>query len=184
MTKDDLFNQFRKFIAQDEGRRGYLLCFTGEANTTWFSILFGLFAFVFTRRFTSLRTYEHYARSKITHNYIKRIKSGKIETFSLEIVEEVIVEMKKVFQEKDKSFWSGNSSTHVQRARLIQRAKCYHNAITGDLPNSAGRNPDNTFFGAIKGAFLGFFGGLAAWVLFMLVLFLVVGLIVFIVELF
>ena len=183
MNTEDSLKRFNQFILKEENR-GYLITFKGEANTTWFSFLFGLFSFVFTRRFTSLRTYEEHTISKVTRNYNDRLKLDKIETFNSETVKAVIVEMERVFSEKDKSFWSGNSSTHVQRARGIQRAKCYYNALIGATPQLVDSNPKNSFLGAIKGALHGFFGGLAGWTIWMGILFIALSIIIFIVELF
>ena len=96
MNTEDSLKRFNQFILKEESR-GHLITFKGEANTTWFSFLFGLFAFIFTRSFTYSRSYEEHAISKITNNYHNRLKADEIEKFNPKTVKTIIVEMEKVF---------------------------------------------------------------------------------------
>ena len=172
---------FVTFIRKEESR-GYLLSFKGEANTTWYKFLFGVFSFVFTRRITTIRSYELHAQSKITRNYLKRMTSGEVEKYDLSLVRSDIELMRSFFAEKDKSFWSANSTEHVQRLRVIQRAECYQKALEGQSPEVI-KNSENSITGAVEGMTRGFFGGLFGWIVGLGILWLILGVIVYIVEL-
>ena len=54
----------------------------------------------------------------------------EVSVYHSEIVIEGINELlKNIYDEKDKGFWSGSGSAHIRRARVIQRATCYLNAL-------------------------------------------------------
>ena len=173
---------FVTFIRKEESR-GYLLSFKGEANTTWYKFLFGVFSFVFTRRITTIRSYELHAQNKITRNYLKRIANGEVEKYDLSLVRSDIGLMRNFFAEKDKSFWSTNSTEHVHRLRVIQRAECYQKALEGQSPQVI-KNPENSIAGAVEGMTRGFFGGLVGWIVGFGILWLILGVILYIVEFF
>jgi hypothetical protein len=183
---------FKNFVNKEEKRRGHVLAFKGEANTTVRSFLSGLFGFVFTRRITTASSYNEKAKSVITINYIKRIHAGEIGNFPIESVEKCIQELQDKFEEKDKTFWGGSGASHVARARIVQRALCYHKATQADLSDVEliatgaveNKNADNSIKGAFKGMFEGFFRGLLGFALVMFVLWAVLNVIVYVVELF
>ena len=183
---------FRRFILTDENRRGNVICFKGEANTTLSSFFEGLFSFIFTRRVSFYSSYNDNTILIITNNYIDRIKTGQVNEFSSEIVEQCIYELKKDFQEKNKGFWSQNTTDLVKNARNLQRAMCYLNALNkvhsksdlsdGDIKKY--KNPDNSIEGAFDGAFRGFFGGMILLIIGIFIASALVYIIINIVDLF
>lgn len=183
---------FKKFISSDEARRGYVISFKGEANTTLKSFFFGLFSFVFTREITSMSSYSDKPLRIITNNYVDRINSGLIEKFPKETVEKCISELKNDYNEENKKFWSQNTSKLVMRARILQRAYCYLDALNNGYRNDdllvgnikEFKNTDNTIKSGLKGALEGFFGGMLGYVIGIFILLAVLYIIVFIVELF
>ena len=183
---------FKKFISNDEGKRGYVICFKGEANTTLRSFFSGLFSFIFTRRITSMSSYNEKPLRVITNNYVDRINSGLIKKFPEESVEKCILELKNEYGEENKKFWSQNSSKLVMRARVLQRASCYLDALNNGYRNddfSQGsikqyKNTDNTIKGSLKGVFEGFFGGILGYAIGLFILVAILKIIVFVVELF
>tara|TARA_B100001939_G_scaffold237919_1_gene205349 strand:+ start:540 stop:1124 length:585 start_codon:yes stop_codon:yes gene_type:complete len=187
---------FIKFISKEESRRGFVLAFKGEANTTIESFIKGFFLAIFTRRFISESTYNQHTIEIIKNNYTKRLIKGQVSIYHSEIVIEGINELKNIFDEKDKGFWSGSGSAHIRRARVIQRATCYLNALgfvdsldlkaklNFDEKNIKYKNPGNTFKGFFKGLFKGFFGGLLSLILGVLILMIIFSIIGFIIELF
>jgi hypothetical protein len=186
LNNNDLSSEyFRKFISNDEGKRGYVICFKGEANTTLRSFFDGLFSLVFTRRITTMSSYNEKVIYVITNNYADRINTGEIPKFPLESVRQCIFDMKKEYEEKNKKFWSQNTTSLVQSLRILQRASCYLNALEGRYINydsSDGiskkhKNSDNSIGGALKGAFNGFFGGLLALFILWLILYIIVSII-------
>jgi hypothetical protein len=183
---------FKKFISNDEGKRGYVICFKGEANTTLRSFFRGLFSFIFTRRITSMSSYNDKPLRVITNNYVDRINSGLIIKFPKESVEKCISELKNEYGEENKKFWSQNTSKLVRRARILQRATCYLNALNNGYRNDdflegnikKYKNTDNTIKSGLKGAFEGFFGGILGYAIGLFILMAILYIIVFIVELF
>jgi hypothetical protein len=183
---------FRDFIKRDEGKRGYVISFKGEANTTLRSFFKGLFSFVFTRRITSFSSYNDKSIRIITNNYVDRINNGMIKKFEAECVKEFIYETKSEYDKENEKFWSQNTSKLVMSARILQRANCYLTALEGGYRNDdfingsfkKYKNKDNSIKGALKGAFSGFFGGLFGILITGFVLWAILALIVFIVELF
>ena len=162
---------FKKFITNDEAKRGVVFSFKGEANTTLKSFFSGLFSFVFTRRITSLSSYNDNPLRVITNNYVDRINSGLIKKFPKESVEKYISELKNEYGEENKKFWSQNTSKLVMRARTLQRASCYLDALNkghriddffeGNIKQY--KNTDNTIKSGLKGAYEGFFGGILSY---------------------
>ena len=162
---------FKKFITNDEAKRGVVFSFKGEANTTLKSFFSGLFSFVFTRRITSLSSYNDNPLRVMTHNYVDRINSGLIKKFPKESVEKYISELKNEYGEENKKFWSQNTSKLVMRARTLQRASCYLDALNkghriddffeGNIKQY--KNTDNTIKSGLKGAYEGFFGGILSY---------------------
>ena len=162
---------FKKFITNDEAKRGVVFSFKGEANTTLKSFFSGLFSFVFTRRITSLSSYNDNPLRVITNNYVDRINSGLIKKFPKESVEKYISELKNEYGEENKKFWSQNTSKLVMRARILQRASCYLDALNkghriddffeGNIKQY--KNTDNTIKSGLKGAYEGFFGGMLSY---------------------
>ncbi|MFZ4680736.1 MAG: hypothetical protein ACOYLP_11265 [Flavobacterium sp.] len=183
---------FKKFISNDEGKRGYVICFKGEANTTLRSFFSGLFSFIFTRRITSMSSYNDKPLRVITNNYVDRINSGLIIKFPKESVEKCILELKNEYGEENKKFWSQNTSKLVMRARILQRATCYLNALNNGYRNDdflegnikQYKNTDNTIKSGLKGAFEGFSGGILGYAIGLFILMAILYIIVFIVELF
>lgn len=183
---------FKKFISNDEGKRGYVICFKGEANTTLRSFFSGLFSFIFTRKITSMSSYNEKPLRVITNNYVDRINSELIKKFPEESVEKCILELKNEYREENKKFWSQNSSKLVMRARVLQRASCYLDALNNGYKNDdflqgsikRYKNTDNTIKGSLKGAFEGFFGGILGYAIGLFILMAILTIIVFIVELF
>jgi hypothetical protein len=183
---------FKKFIIDDEGKRGYLICFKGEANTTLRSFFRGLFLFVFTRRIITMSSYNDKTLSIIYQNYVERINSGSITVFPKEIVEQSIFDLRNEYEVEDKKFWSQNTSKLVNRARILQRAKCYLDAInlkygynfSTNAHITKNNNIDNNITSGIKGAFEGFFSGLIGYTIGWFILIAILGLLFFIVELF
>ena len=183
---------FKKFITNDEAKRGVVFSFKGEANTTLKSFFSGLFSFVFTRRITSLSSYNDNPLRVITNNYVDRINSGLIKKFPKESVEKYISELKNEYGEENKKFWSQNTSKLVMRARILQRASCYLDALNNGYRNDdffegnikQYKNTDNTIKSGLKGAFEGFFGGILGYAIGLFVLMAILYIIVFIVELF
>ena len=162
---------FKKFITNDEAKRGVVFSFKGEANTTLKSFFSGLFSFVFTRRITSMCSYNDKPLRVITNNYVDRINSGLIKKFPKESVEKYISELKNEYGEENKKFWSQNTSKLVMRARTLQRASCYLDALNkghriddffeGNIKQY--KNTDNTIKSGLKGAYEGFFGGILSY---------------------
>ena len=189
-------DKFIKFISREESRRGFVLAFKGEANTTIQSFVKGFFLAIFTRRFISESTYSQHTITIIKNNYIKRLVNGKVKMYETEIVINGIDELKKIYDEKDKGFWSGSGSAHIKRARVIQRATSYLDALKyyGSLNSKNNlhfndininyKNPGNTTKGFFKGLFKGFFGGISSFLIGMLILMLIFSIIGFIIELF
>lgn len=183
---------FKKFISNDEGKRGYVICFKGEANTTLRSFFSGLFSFIFTRRITSMSSYNDKPLRVITNNYVDRINSELIIKFPKESVEKCILELKNEYGEENKKFWSQNTSKLVMRARILQRATCYLNALNNGYRNDdflegnikQYKNTDNTIKSGLKGVFEGFFGGILGYAIGLFILMAILYIIVFIVELF
>jgi hypothetical protein len=183
---------FKKFISNDEGKRGYVICFKGEANTTLRSFLSGLFSFIFTRKITTMSSYNDKPRRVITNNYVDRINSGLITKFPKESVEKCIWELKNEYGEENKKFWSQNTPNLVKLARILQRATCYLEALNNGYRNDdflegnikQYKNTDNTIKNGLKGAFEGFFGGILRYAIGFLLLMAILYIIVFIVELF
>ena len=183
---------FKKFISNDEGKRGYVICFKGEANTTLRSFFSGLFSFIFTRRITYMSSYNDKPLRVITNNYVDRINSGLIIKFPKESVEKFISDLKNEYAEENKKFWSQNTSKLVTRARILQRATCYLNALNNGYRNDdflegsikQYKNTDNTIKSGLKGAFEGFFGGIITYAIGFFILMAILYIIVFIVELF
>lgn len=183
---------FKKFISNDEGKRGYVICFKGEANTTLRSFFSGLFSFIFTRRITSMSSYNDKPLRVITNNYVDRINSGLIIKFPKESVEKCILELKNEYREENKKFWSQNTSKLVMRSRILQRATCYLNALNNGYRNDdflegnikQYKNTDNTIKSGLKGVFEGFFGGILGYAIGLFILMAILYIIVFIVELF
>ncbi|MFL2569766.1 MAG: hypothetical protein ACJ0QH_03555 [Flavobacteriales bacterium] len=89
---------FKRFISNDEAKRGYVIFFKGEANTTLRSFFSGLFSFIFTRRITSMSSYNDKPLRVITNNYVDRINSGLIKKFPKECVEKCISELKNEYR--------------------------------------------------------------------------------------
>lgn len=186
------YESFQRFIKNEEGYRGYVISFKGEANTTLRSFFKGLFSFVFTRRITTLSSYNEKSLRVITNNYVDRINNGIIEKFEPDCVKQFIYEIKKEHDIENKRFWSQNTSKLVMRVRILQRATCYLNALEGGLRNDdfingsvkKYKNTDNSFKSAIAGAFSGLFGGLFGLLLACFILWVIVGIIVFIVDIF
>ena len=116
---------FIKFINKEESRRGFVLAFKGEANTTIESFIKGVFLAIFTRRFISESTYNQHTIEIIKNNYTKRLINGQVSIYDSETVILAINELKRIYDEKDKGFWSGSGSAHIKRARVIQRAICF-----------------------------------------------------------
>jgi hypothetical protein len=184
-------NSFKKFIVLDESKRGYFISFSGEANTTVRSFFRGLFLFVFTRRITTISSYNEKALSLITKNYIDRINAGHIEKYPLTSIEQFIHELEIEFDEKSKSFWNANSSKLVLTSRTLQRANCYLSAVKNErqddfliIKSKQNKNTDNTFKAGFLGALEGFWGGLIGFFLTLFLIWLILFFIVFIVELF
>ena len=183
---------FKRFISNDEAKRGYVIYFKGEANTTLRSFFSGLFSFIFTRRITSMSSYNDKPLRVITNNYVDRINSGLIIKFPKESVEKCISELKNEYEKENKKFWSQNTSKLVIRARILQRASCYLDALNNGYKNDdffegnikQYKNTDNTIKSGLKGAFEGFFGGILGYAISFFVLIAIVYIIVFIVELF
>ena len=100
---------FNRFITTDEGKRGYVFSFKGEANTTLMSVIKGIFWFFITRRFTSLSAYNENAQRVITNNYVDRINSGLIDRFPSETVKNYIEELNVVIQKENQKFWSSGT---------------------------------------------------------------------------
>ncbi len=181
---------FKKFILKDEGKRGYVICFKGEANTTIRSFFRGLFLFLFTRRITSMSSYTNKPLRVIYNNYVDRIKSGKIKKFPKESVEKCISELKNEYELENKKFLSQNTSKLVMRARVLQRASCYLDALSKGYRNDyladgaikRYSNTDNTVRSGIKGAVEGFFGGLFWYAIGFFIFIAILAIIVFIVE--
>jgi hypothetical protein len=186
------YESFRKFITNDEGKRGYVISFKGEANTTLRSFFKGLFSFVFTRRIKSMSSYNEKSIRVITNNYVDRINNGMIEKFQPECVKQFIYEIKNEYDREDKKFWSQNSSKLVMSLRISQRATCYLNALEGgyrndDFINGSSKkykNTDNSIKSAFAGAFNGFFGGILGFFITGLILWAILAIIVQIVEFF
>lgn len=182
------FESFKKFIINDEGKRGYVISFKGEANTTLRSFFRGLFLFIFTRRIITMSSYNDKTLSIIYQNYVERIKSGSIKVFPKEIVEQSILDLRNEYEVENKKFWSQNTSKLIIRARVLQRAKRYLDAINFRDRNyfftDINKNIDNTIFSGIKGAFEGFFGGLIGQLIGWFILIAILWLLVFFVELF
>jgi hypothetical protein len=176
---------FKKFISNDESKRGYVFSFKGEANTTLRSFFNGLFSLIFTRRITSMSSYNDKPLRVITNNYVDRINSGLIIKFPKESVEKCISELKNEYERENKKFWSQNTSKLVIRARILQRANCYLNALNNGYRNDdfvegkikKYKNTDNTIKSGLMGAFEGFFGGLLSLFIVMAI-FYIIGLII------
>ena len=185
-------DSFKKFIVYDEGKRGYIICLKGEANTTIRSFFRGLFLFFFTRRITSLSSYNEKPIRVITNNYVDRINAGLIEIYPKQSIKQCILELENEFEEKNKKFWSANSSNIVRLARILQRANCYLNALNkgvrdDDFVNGKVvqyKNTDNSVKRGLSGVFEGVFGGVIGFALTLFILWATLYLIVFMVELF
>jgi hypothetical protein len=183
---------FKKFISNDEAKRGYVICFKGEANTTLRSFFSGLFSFIFTRRITSMSSYNEKPLNVITNNYVERINSRLIKKFPKESVEQCISELENEYREENKKFWSQNTSKLVMRARILQRASCYLDALKNMNRNEdflegsikQYQNTDNTIKSGLRGAMEGFVGGALGYAIGLLILLTIFWLIIFIVELF
>ncbi|OUV45568.1 MAG: hypothetical protein CBC71_00175 [Rhodobacteraceae bacterium TMED111] len=183
---------FKRFISNDEAKRGYVIFFKGEANTTLRSFFSGLFSFIFTRRITSMSSYNDKPLRVITNNYIDRINSGLIKKIPKECVEKCISELKNEYKKENKKIWSQNTSKVVIRARILQRVSCYLDALNNGYRNvdffegniKQYNNTDSTIKSGLKGVFEGFFGGILGYAISFFVLIAILYIIVFIVELF
>jgi len=193
VTKLNL-ESFYRFILTDEGKRGYVVSFKGEANTTLRSFFEGLFSFIFSRRITTMSSYNEKALRVITNNYVDRINEGSIDKFPSEIVNQFIFEINKKHTKESGKFLNQNSSKLVNNVRVLQRASCYLTALEGGFRNDdfvnekfiKYKNPDNSIKGAFLGAFGGFFGlgGCLGFLISGFILWAFLAIIVYIVELF
>jgi hypothetical protein len=185
-------DSFIKFITKEENRRGFVFAFKGEANTTLKSFLKGLFLFIFTRRITTSSSYDDNLIRIITNNYVDRLANGSVSKFPADIIKNAIAELKLEFDEQDKKFWSTNSTKHVSRARILQRAQCYLNALdTGQRFDdfSDGRikpfkNDDNSIKSGFIGAIQGLFGGALSFIIGTIVIMIIFGLLALVIEFF
>ena len=59
----------------------------------------------------------------------RRFKGGEIPTYDQEAVVGGINKLSEEYEKKDKGFWSGSGDKHIHRARIIQRATCYQDAL-------------------------------------------------------
>jgi hypothetical protein len=185
---------FNQFIVTDEAKRGYVISFKGESNTTLKKFFLGLFSLPFTRRITTFSSYNENAQRIITNNYVDRIKGGKINKYPPAIVKEFINELNKKYSKDSQSFWKQNTSKLVYTLRLLQRANCYLNALEGGFRNDEFvndkfipyKNPENSIKGAFLGIFNGFFGlrGMIGFIIAIGILWAILAIIVFIGELF
>lgn len=152
---------FNRFITTDEGKRGYVFSFKGEANTTFRSFFQGLFSFIFSRRITTMSAYNENAQRVITNNYVDRINSGLIDRFPSETVKNYIEELNVVIQKENQKFWSAGTPKVIMKVRVLQRAHCYLTAMEGGFRDDDyvnGRlvkfkNPDNLLIKFFKNAY-------------------------------
>ena len=181
---------FNLFITTDEGKRGYVFSFKGEANTTLMSFIKGIFGVVFTRRFTSLSAYNENAQRVITNNYVDRINGGLIDRFPSAIVKSYIEELNKVVQKENQKFWSAGTPKVIMKVRVLQRAHCYLTAMEGGFRNDdyvngkfvKFKNPDNSLIKFFKNAYNESPWSLGTTLMFLIFGFILIGLFAVLVE--
>jgi len=181
---------FNRFITTDEGKRGYVFSFKGEANTTLMSVIKGVFWFFITRRFTSLSAYNENAQRVITNNYVDRINSGLIERFPSETVRKYIEELNEVIQKENQKFWSAGTPKVIMKVRVLQRAHCYLTAMEGGFRNDdyvngkfvKFKNPDNSLIKFFKNAYNESPWSLGTTIMFFIFFIIILGLFAVLVE--